>query len=153
MELYNEIAEMNGHDPASVDHVMIVLGYVADSRREAQDAIIDDLSWWADESIEVSFQVSDLKKLPNYGFHYRNVEQAALRGEYTAEHMIRKGFDANPVGTPEQCAARLEEMIAMTGIHNVVIAIEGAQKKDAILRNIERFATEVFPAVRLNVPG
>lgn len=153
MELYNETAEMNGHDPASIDHVLIVLGYVADSRREAQDAIIDDLSWWADESIEVSFQVSDLKKLPNYGFHYRTIEQAALRGEYTAEHMIRKGFDANPVGTPEQCVQRLEELIGMTGIHHVVIAIEGANKKDAILRNIERFAAEVFPNVGQSAPA
>lgn len=150
MELYNEIAELNGHDPSSIEHVLIVLGYVGDSRREAQDAIIDDLSWWADESIEVSFQVSDLKKLPNYGFHYRNVEQAALRGEYTAEHMIRKGFDANPVGTPEQCVQRLEELIDITGIRHIVIAIEGANKTDVILRNIERFATEVFPNVRQN---
>lgn len=153
MELYNEIAEANGHDPAAIEHVMIVLGYVAESRREAQDAIIDDLSWWADEAIDVSFQVSDLKKLPNYGFHYRNIEQAALRGEYTAEHMIRKGFDANPVGTPEQCVSRIQELIDMTGIHHIVLAIEGANKKDAILRNIERFATEVFPKVEQSIPA
>jgi alkanal monooxygenase alpha chain len=126
------------------------VGYVAESRREAQDAIIDDLSWWADEAIEVGFQISDLKKLPNYRFHYRTIEQAALRGEYTAEHMIRKGFEANPVGTPEQCIERLEEMIAMTGAQHVVIAIEGANQREAILQNLERFATEVFPKVRVN---
>ena len=150
MELYNQTAEMAGHDPAKIEHVLIVVGYVAESRREAQDAIIDDLSWWADEAIEVGFQISDLKKLPNYRFHYRTIEQAALRGEYTAEHMIRKGFEANPVGTPEQCIERLEEMIAMTGAQHVVIAIEGANQREAILQNLERFATEVFPKVRVN---
>jgi alkanal monooxygenase alpha chain len=147
MELYNQAAELAGHDPASIEHVLMVLGYVGDSRKEAQDAIIDDLQWWAEEGIDAGFQLSDLKKLPNYRFHYRAIEQAALRGEYNAETMIRKGFDANPVGTPEQCIQRLDEMIGMSGARHIVIAIEGANRREAIVRNIERFATEVFPKV------
>ena len=147
MELYNNTATDAGHDPDQIEHALICIGYVYDSRQEAQDVLVRDLEWWSDEGVRVGFTVDQLKNLPNYRFHYRAIEQAALQNEWNGEYMIRKAFEVNPVGTAEQCVEAIEELASISGAKEIVFAIEGAGKPTLINENIERLATEVMPKV------
>lgn len=147
MELYNQFAEMAGHDPEFIDHVIVCVGHIADSREEAKKEIFGLIEWWGEEGQRAGFQIEDLRRLPNYRYHLRRIEQAALEGRDSAASWISDWLDNNPVGTPEQCVKRLEGVIAASGASHVVLALEGSGDRDITTRNIERFATEVFPKV------
>jgi alkanal monooxygenase alpha chain len=146
MELYNDTAQRAGHDPATIEHVLLCVGFVADSRKQAQDALIDNLTWWSNEGTRAGFHIEDLRHLPNYSFHYRTMAQAALSGENT-ESILRRWLNANPVGTPDQCAERLEELIALSGASHVVLSMEAVADRHAISDNITRFSSEVLAQV------
>jgi len=147
VELYDEFAESAGFDPESIEHVVMCIGHVGDSREEAKSAIFGILEWWGDESSRIGFDVDQLKRLPNYRYHLNRVEQWVLKGENTTT-WISDWLDNCPIGTPEQCVERLEGIIAATRAHHVVLALEGAADREVTERNIEWFATEVFPKVR-----
>ncbi len=152
MELYDQTAEMAGYDPEAVEHALFCVAYVADSKREAKQAIEANLNWWSNEGSSKAFTVDQLKKLPNYRFHLRRLEQAVLEGSQEDDY-IGRWLDRNPVGTPEQCAERLEEMIEFSGAHHMVLGIEGPANRHLTSDNIARFAAEVFPRVSVGPRG
>jgi alkanal monooxygenase alpha chain len=147
MELYSEYAELAGHDPTAVEHVLACVAYVADSREQAHEAVLSDLKWWSEEGLNVGFQLEQLRHMPNYRFHYRTIEQAALRGEWSADYMVRRWLDANPVGAPDDCIERLDEMIRISGVHHVMLGVEGSGSRAMIIENIERLSTDVLVKV------
>ena len=147
VELYNQFAELAGHDPESIEHVVVCVGHIAESREKAKAAIFGLIEWWGEEGKRAGFQVEDLRRLPNYRYHLRRIEQAALEGRDSAADWISDWLDNNPVGTPEQCAERLKDIIAASGGSQVVLALEGSGDPAVTHQNIERFATEVFPLV------
>ncbi len=143
VELYNEFAELAGHDPGSIEHAVVCVGHVAESREKAKAAIFGLIEWWGEEGQRAGFQIEDLRRLPNYRYHLRRIEQAALEGRDSAATWISDWLDNNPVGTPEQCAERLKGIKAAAGSSQIVLALEGSGDPVASNQNIERFATEV----------
>lgn len=146
VELYNEFAEEAGHDPDTIDHVVMCIGHIGESREAAKAEVFGMLEWWGDESSRIGFDVDQLKRLPNYRYHLNRVEQWVLQGKDTAT-VINEWLDNSPVGTPEQCVERLEGIIANIGVRHVVLGLEAVGNREATERNIERFAVEVFPKV------
>lgn len=57
-------------------------------------------------------------------------------------------LDTQPVGSVETCVERLVLHIATSGCTRVMCQVEAAERTGDVLRNLERLATEVFPAVR-----
>jgi hypothetical protein len=53
-----------------------------------------------------------------------------------------------PIGTPERCGARLEEIVSTTGIENFILGFEGPLSEAATIESMSRFASEVLPGVR-----
>ncbi|GHH91221.1 LLM class flavin-dependent oxidoreductase [Streptomyces capillispiralis] len=53
-----------------------------------------------------------------------------------------------PVGSVETCVERLVRHVSVSGCRRVMCQVEAAEKTGDVLRNLERLATEVFPAVR-----
>lgn len=144
VELYNEFAEAAGHDPETIEHVVMCIGHIGDSREAAKAEVFGLLEWWGEESSRIGFDVDDLKRLPNYRYHLNRVEQWVLEGKDTAT-VIDEWLDNSPVGTPEQCVERLKGITANTGARHVVLGLEGTGDAAVTEKNIERFATEVFP--------
>lgn len=147
VELYSEFADAAGHDPDTIQHVVVCVGHIAESRDQAKAEICGVIQWWGEEGDRVGLSVDDLRRLPNYRYHLRKVEQAALEGRDSAAVWISDWLDNNPVGTPDQCAERLAAIKASSGNCQIVLALEGAGDPAVTHKNIERFATEVFPKV------
>ncbi|MCG5447298.1 LLM class flavin-dependent oxidoreductase [Micromonospora sp. NIE79] len=148
VELYNQYAELAGRDPDAVEHVLVCVGHVGATREEAKKEIFGLVKWWGEEGQRDGFGIEDLRQLPNYRYHLRRIEQAALEGRDDAESWISDWLDNNPVGTAEQCAERLNEIIEASGAKHVVLAMEGSGDVEVTKKNMERFATEVFPLVK-----
>lgn len=59
------------------------------------------------------------------------------------EHLL----DIHPVGTPEQCVARLRATVAATGVRRLLLAVEGTGRRERTLETIARLGAEVLPAL------
>ncbi len=146
MEHYNEFAEAAGHDIENIDHVIMCIGHIGESRTAAKAEIFGLLQWWGEESTRIGFDVDELKRLPNYRYHLNRVEQWVLQGKNT-ETVMDEWLDNCPVGTPQDCIDRLSQLAENTGVQHIVLGLEGTGLAEITERNIERFATEVFPKV------
>ncbi|MFF0487655.1 LLM class flavin-dependent oxidoreductase [Nocardia sp. NPDC003482] len=147
LELYNETAEAFGHDVSTIGHMLTCVSFLADTAEEAKKQLMSDLIWWADEVNKVRLQVEDLRKLPNYGYHLRQLEQRVLEGRAAREKLLGEWMDKNPVGPAEHCVERLEELIDIANPAHIVLGFEGAGDRKLVGENIERFATEVLSKV------
>ncbi|MEV7794059.1 LLM class flavin-dependent oxidoreductase [Streptomyces sp. NPDC087512] len=63
-------------------------------------------------------------------------------------HLADRLLATHPVGPARTCAERLAHHIRASGCTRVMCQVEAAADTDDVLRNLERLATEVFPAVR-----
>jgi alkanal monooxygenase alpha chain len=147
LELYNSCAEAAGYDPNSIDHTIVCLGHISESRERAKAEIFGFLEWWNDESSRIGFDDNDLKRLPGYRYHLNRIEQWVLEGKDTAS-FIDEWLDLNPVGSPEDCIRQLNKIVTVTGVRHVALGLEAAGNPNVTERNIRRFAQEVFPNVR-----
>ena len=147
MELYNETAEDSGFDVDKIPHMLMVVAHVGDTKDEAKRAVLQDLEWWGEEANRVGMDLANLKRLPNYSFHLRRLEQAVLEGRTTRDFKMWDVLDKNPVGTAEQCIERLEILKEISGAHHIVLGFEGAGDRKQISENIARFSQEVLPFV------
>ena len=109
--------------------------------------MLQDLEWWGEEANRVGMDLANLKRLPNYSFHLRRLEQAVLEGRTTRDFKMWDVLDKNPVGTAEQCIERLEILKEISGAHHIVLGFEGAGDRKQISENIARFSQEVLPFV------
>lgn len=146
LELYNEFALAAGHDPDGIDHVVFCVGHLGESREQAKAEIFGFLEWWNDESSRIGFSTDELKRLPSYRYHLNRIEQWVLEGKDTVS-FVDEWLDRNPVGSPEDCIMRLNEIITATGVRHVVLGLEAAGDPKITERNIRRFANEVFPKI------
>jgi alkanal monooxygenase alpha chain len=147
LELYNETALAHGHDPAAAEHVLTMLAHISDDTESAQQEILDNLIWWTKEGDASSLSVDTLRTLPNYRYHYNQIQAAIHRGEDSVEKVVRRMLDSSAVGSPEVCVDRLRTIVAETGVRNFGFAFEGVLDRDRIIATMRRFATEVLPHV------
>ncbi|WP_241831476.1 LLM class flavin-dependent oxidoreductase [Parafrankia soli] len=127
---YAEVATRSGHDPRSVPHTATVLAQVADSRAEAAGTLRAAMPGWLGRG------TADYVRL--------DADHWPRRDPHTyVEQLLR----IHPVGTPEQCARRLTETIERTGVHRLLLMVEGAGTRHGTLDNITRIGAEVLPSI------
>lgn len=147
IELYNEFAELAGHDPDKIPHVVMAVGHLAKNHEQAKADILDTLKWWGEEGERAGFKIEELRRLPNYRYHVHRIEQAALEGRSTAEEWLSAWLDNNPVGNVDDCVDRLKAIQAASGASHVVLGFEATGDPERTLLDIERFAEDVLPKV------
>lgn len=124
---YNEIAVQHGHDPTKIDHVWAVMGYVADSRQEAQRVLQTTLPSWLTASAQA--------------YVYLRPEDSHRENVDAFLSMI---LQHHPIGTPEYCVERLATTMERTGLRHVMVVLEAPADRQRSLENIERFSSEVL---------
>ena len=128
---YARAATAAGRDPAAVEHVSAVLAYVADDRERAVRELREAMPGWLAAGLAAHTPV-DGRLGPSR-------DPAAYTDLLCSMH---------PVGSPDQCVARLHESAERTGIGHVIMMVEGGGSRDRTLANIERLGTQVLPALR-----
>lgn len=125
---YAARARTAGRDPAAVPHAAAVVTYVADSRAAALGDLRAAMPDWMRRG------VGDYVRIDGSSGPRRDL------GQYV-EHLLR----IHPVGTPQQCAARLARTVQRTGVRRLLLMVEGAGDRDHTLHNIARIGAEVLP--------
>jgi alkanesulfonate monooxygenase SsuD/methylene tetrahydromethanopterin reductase-like flavin-dependent oxidoreductase (luciferase family) len=132
---YADVAGEHGHDPATIGHASAHLAFVADSRAEACRRLRATMPAWLATTAG-----------------YRRIDGTPPpRTDHTA--YLDKLLSLHPAGTPEQCAAKLAESVAATGVHRVLLMPEGTGDPTATHDNITRLGTEVAPLLRNLTPA
>jgi alkanesulfonate monooxygenase SsuD/methylene tetrahydromethanopterin reductase-like flavin-dependent oxidoreductase (luciferase family) len=127
---YAAVAARHGHDSVPA-HISAAMGYVADSTAEALAVVRATLPEWLERGVG-AYQTVD-------GRPRRPFDAAAYTDLLCRLH---------PVGTPEQCVARLRDSAAHTGVRHVILMLEGGGSRNRTLENIARFGAQVLPALR-----
>jgi alkanal monooxygenase alpha chain len=152
LELYEETSLASGHDPAAMEHIFSCIAYLDESREAARREVRDNLAWWRRVGIAGAYKFEELRRLPNYEFHFRRWEDEVLKSGGNRDEAFEKSLDhmieINPIGTVEQCVERLGRVIERTGIRHVVCGFEGSGDPDKTIGNMARFAAEVMPELR-----
>ena len=143
IELYNEFAEASGLDPTGVPHVLFIPAHIAESREAAQREILDNVSAWYDEGGRASFTPEQLRALPNYRFHYAQIQDAVLGGARGAPEVVKQVLDVSPVGSADDCIEIFSGLRDATGIEHFVCGLEGAIQPERVIETIARFSEEV----------
>lgn len=127
---YAATAEQHGHD-ATPPHIGAALGHVADSTAEALAELRTALPGWLERGVGAYRTVDGRPRPPFDPLAYTDLLSRL-----------------HPVGTPDQCVARLRESAARTGLRHMILMLEGAGSQQRTLENIARFGVEVLPAVK-----
>lgn len=131
IRLYHETLRELGKDPAGYSVVAMRIVYIADSEEEA----------WREVEPSLMYQM---------GLYGKWLSEGAITiGGFRADPIaLRKGAI---IGPPEVVAIRLREFIANAGATEVVLAMQlPGLDPHKTMRSLERFATEVLPALRAN---
>lgn len=145
MDLYNEVAESHGHDPENIPHALCSVAHVAATTEEAREEIFANMAWWEQEHDDAAFTVEQLEKLPNYRFQYGEWQRAALRGDRTNADFTRYALEHSIVGSPADCAGKLERAMDATGVRNLLLGYEATLNRDRVIETMNTFATDVLP--------
>lgn len=128
---YANAAEAAGNDPAAVDHIGAVLAYVADDRAEAERELREAMPGWLADGLGAYTRID--------GRPHVSRDPAAYTELLLSLH---------PVGSAQECVDRLRAGAERTGIHHVIMMVEGGGTRERTLRNIARLGAEVLPALR-----
>jgi alkanesulfonate monooxygenase SsuD/methylene tetrahydromethanopterin reductase-like flavin-dependent oxidoreductase (luciferase family) len=131
LDHYTQAARAAGREPSGVPHVSTVLAQVADSRDLAVAELRAAMPGWLADGL-AGYQPIDGRPHPR-----RDPRQ------YT--DLL---CDLHPVGTPDECVARLRASSERTGIRHVIMMVEGAGSRAATLANIARLGAGVLPRLR-----
>lgn len=119
------------HTDARPRHSAAVLAHVTDSVAEAERVVYERLA------PVFTSGFGEYVLLEEYG------------GPRPAPDELAAGLLADqPIGPPEVCVERLTALIRAGGAGQVLLHVESAGERDAVLANVERLAGEVLPAVR-----
>jgi len=145
LDLYSEIAETNDHDPAEIDHVISAVVHIADTREKAFNEIVKNVENWHDDAMRVAFSAEQLRRLPNYRFHWSLLQDAILKGESEASVVVRRALDISPVGTAQDCIEVFGNLTEKTGVKHFICGFEGTFERERIFESMNRFSAEVMP--------
>jgi alkanesulfonate monooxygenase SsuD/methylene tetrahydromethanopterin reductase-like flavin-dependent oxidoreductase (luciferase family) len=129
---YRKAAREAGRDPDAARHIAASVAHVADSQAEARRELLAALPGWLGPGLAGYVPVDD-RRPPR-----RDPEGYA-----------RLLCDLHPVGSPEECVARLQRSRERTGIDHVLLMVEGVGDRDRTLENIARLGDEVLPKLRI----
>jgi alkanesulfonate monooxygenase SsuD/methylene tetrahydromethanopterin reductase-like flavin-dependent oxidoreductase (luciferase family) len=128
---YDRTAAAAGHAPATAEHISTVLAYVADNRKQALEDLRAAMPGWLAAGLAAHTPV-DGRPRPSRDPHAYTELLCSL----------------HPVGSPEECAERLLAGARRTGIHHVIMMVEGAGSHERTLANVTRLGAQVLPALR-----
>ncbi|GAA3443071.1 LLM class flavin-dependent oxidoreductase [Planomonospora venezuelensis] len=118
-------------------HIAAAVGYVADSTAQAVRELKESLPRWLEPGL-AGYVPVDGRARPK-----RDI--SAYVDFLCATH---------PVGSPDHCVASIERTAAATGLHHLILMVEGTGDRARTLENIRRLGAEVLPRVRrLDQPG
>ncbi|PSK86252.1 alkanesulfonate monooxygenase SsuD/methylene tetrahydromethanopterin reductase-like flavin-dependent oxidoreductase (luciferase family) [Murinocardiopsis flavida] len=127
--VYDKAAREAGHEPPGP--LVASLAHVADSGEDARAAVLAALPRWLEPGL-AGYVPVDGRPRPRRDPH----------------GYARFLCDTHAVGAPADCAARLVEQVRTTGAAEVMLMVEAAGERRAVLDNIARLGAEVLPAVR-----
>ncbi|MTD59158.1 LLM class flavin-dependent oxidoreductase [Amycolatopsis pithecellobii] len=131
LDHYAAAARAAGRDPVGVDHVSAVLAQVADSRDEAVAQLRATMPGWLAEGLG----------------GYRTIDgRPRLRRDPVEYTDFLCGL--HPVGSPDECVARIRAGARRTGIRHVIAMVEGTGNRARTLDTIDRLGAEVLPYLR-----
>lgn len=128
---YNVAARNARHDPASVHHVSAMLAQVADDRAQAQAQVRAAMPGWLADGL-AGYLPIDGKPRPR--------RDPVAYTDFLCE--------LHALGTPAECAQRIRDSAARTGIRHVILMVEARGDHAATMENITRLGTEVLPLLR-----
>jgi alkanesulfonate monooxygenase SsuD/methylene tetrahydromethanopterin reductase-like flavin-dependent oxidoreductase (luciferase family) len=131
LDRYAAAARAAGRDPAGVEHIATVLAHVADSREAAVAELRATMPGWLAEGL-AGYQPVDGRPRPRRD-----------PAEYTESLCA-----LHPVGSPDECVARLRACAERTGIRHVIMMVEGTGCRDGTMATIARLGAEVLPRLR-----
>jgi luciferase family oxidoreductase group 1 len=113
-----------------VPHARAHLAYVADTTRQAREALQVAMPGW----LAAAAASTRIDGTPG---------PARDPGQY-----LRQLMATHPVGDPDLCAQRLTDAITGTGVRHILLMVEGAGDPAATLENITRLGAQVIPRLR-----
>lgn len=130
LDHYATAALAAGRDPVGVPHVATVLAHVADSRRRAVAELHAAMPGWLADGL-AGYQPIDGRPRPR-------------RDPLQYTDLL---CDLHPVGTPDECVDRILASVDRTGIHHVIMMVEGVGDHAATLANIASLGADVLPRI------
>lgn len=128
---YDAAAREAGHDPTSVHHISAMLAQVADDREQARAQVRAAMPGWLTDGL-AGYLPIDGKPRPR--------RDPVAYTDFLCE--------LHALGTPAECARRIRDSAASTGIRHVILMVEARGDHDATMANITRLGAEVLPLLR-----
>lgn len=149
LELYAEVAEDAGHDPANVDHALSCIALASDSDAEAEALVRQHLEWWLREAVRAAelHEPRHRHLTTSYEFHHRRMEETVIGGSWDVDSVIDRALGLNPIGSPRRCADVLTATAEATGLRHFICGFEAAADRERALDSMKRFHAEVIPEV------
>ncbi|ATF10302.1 luciferase subunit alpha [Candidatus Enterovibrio altilux] len=148
MELYNEIAEENGHDIHNIDHCMTFICSVDEDGDKASEVCHKFLENWYDSYVNATNIFNDSNQIRGYDYHKAQWRDFVLQGHTDTNRRVNYSHDINPVGTPEKCIEIIQRDIDATGITNITCGFEANGSENEIVASMKRFMTHVAPFLK-----
>lgn len=131
VEQYDAAARAAGRDPVPVRHVSAVLAQVADDREQARAQVRAAMPGWLADGL-AGYLPIDGKPRPR-------------RDPVAYTELL---CELHALGSPAECARRIRDGAARTGIRHVILMVEARGDHEATMENITRLGTEVLPLLR-----
>ncbi|GAA1531435.1 LLM class flavin-dependent oxidoreductase [Actinomadura kijaniata] len=116
-------------------HVSAHLAQVADTREEAVATVLREMPRWLGPGLDGYVAVDDRPRARRDPVEY-----------------ARRLCGMHPVGSPDDCAARLVATVERTGVRRLALLVEAAGSAEATFANVARLGEEVLPKVRAELP-
>ncbi|HEY8481026.1 MAG TPA: LLM class flavin-dependent oxidoreductase [Spirillospora sp.] len=123
------------HGRPDLPHVSAHLAHVADTREEAVRTVMNEMPRWLGPGLAGYVPVDDRPRPSTDPVAY-----------------TRRLCELHPVGSPDDCVESLVATVEKTGIRRLILMVEAAGARSAVLENIARLGADVLPGVRAAVP-
>ena len=127
---YAKVAADHGHDPDAIEHLAAAVCHIADSRAEAEADLRAAMPGWIREGVGGYVSISP-----------------APRPARDANAYVERLLQSHPIGPPERCIERLRASAERTGIHRVLLMVEGTGNPRRTRETVVRLGAEVAPAL------
>jgi alkanesulfonate monooxygenase SsuD/methylene tetrahydromethanopterin reductase-like flavin-dependent oxidoreductase (luciferase family) len=117
-------------------HVGAAVAHVADTTAEAVAVLEKEMPRWLEPGLA----------------GYRPVDDRPRRRRDPHEY-ARTLAAMHPVGSPEECSAKLAASIERTGLGHYIFMVEGTGDRARTLETVRRLGTEVLPPIRNDHAG
>jgi alkanesulfonate monooxygenase SsuD/methylene tetrahydromethanopterin reductase-like flavin-dependent oxidoreductase (luciferase family) len=119
------------HGRPDLPHISTHVAQVADTREEAVKTLMTEMPRWLAPGLDGYVAVDDRPRPSPDPVGY-----------------TRRMCDIHPVGSPDDCVESLLATARQTGIEHLILLVEAAGSREAVLENIARLGAEVLPKVR-----